>query len=204
MNIDLINKNVLVTGGAGFVGSNIVDILLKRGAKVTVLDNLFTGSKDLLPDHKNLSFIEGDVCDDSLIEKLVQEFKLIIHAAAKNIIISTKNPYEDYETNIGATLKWLIACKKYGIEKFVYTGSASVYGNPSVIPIPESSAIYTLSPYAVSKLAGENYCISFYESYNLPTTIVRYSNVYGVNQDPNNPYCGVVSKFFEKALNETY
>jgi UDP-glucose 4-epimerase len=201
MNIDLKNKNVLVTGGAGFVGSNIVGILLNKGAKVTVLDNLFTGSKDLLPDHKNLTFIEGDVCDDSLIEKLVQEFKLIIHAAAKNIIISTKNPYEDYETNIGGTLKWLIACKKYGVEKFVYTGSASVYGNPSVIPIPESSAIYTLSPYAVSKLAGENYCISFYESYNLPTTIVRYSNVYGVNQDPNNPYCGVVSKFFEKALN---
>ena len=195
-----VNKNCLVTGGAGFVGSNITSILLERGAQVTVLDNLFTGSQKLLPKHENLNFVEGDVCDDQLIEKFVQEFKLIIHAAAKNIIISTKNPYEDYETNIGATLKWLIACKKYGVEKFVYTGSASVYGNPSMIPIPESSSIYTLSPYAVSKLAGENYCISFYESYNLPTTVVRYSNVYGKNQDPSNPYCGVVSKFFEKAL----
>lgn len=199
--MNLKGKKVLVTGGAGFVGSNVVGILLERGALVTVLDNLFTGRIELLPKHSNLTFIEGDVCDDSLIDKLVQEFKLIIHAAAKNIIISTKNPYEDYETNIGATLKWLIACKKYGVDKFVYTGSASVYGNPSVIPIPEDSAIYTLSPYAVSKLAGENYCISFYESFNVPTTIVRYSNVYGKNQDPSNPYCGVVSKFFEKALN---
>lgn len=198
--MDLKNKKVLVTGGAGFVGSNIVQILLDRGAEVTVLDNLFTGSEELLPKHEKLTFIKGDVCNDEIIDRLVQEFKLIIHAAAKNIIISTKNPFEDYETNIGGTLKWLIACKKYGVEKFVYTGSASVYGNPSVIPIPESSAIYTLSPYAVSKLAGENYCISFYESYNLPTTVVRYSNVYGVNQDPKNPYCGVVSKFFEKAM----
>ena len=198
--MNLKGKKVLVTGGAGFVGSNIVGILLERGAKVTVLDNLFTGKIELLPKHDNLTFIEGDVCDDTLINQLIQKFKLIIHAAAKNIIVSTKNPYEDYETNIGATLKWLIACKKYGVEKFVYTGSASVYGNPSVIPIPESSAIYTLSPYSVSKLAGENYCISFYESYNIPTTIVRYSNVYGINQDPSNPYCGVVSRFFEKAL----
>ena len=201
MVMNLNNKKILVTGGAGFVGSNIVTILLGMGAKVTVLDNLFTGSLKLLPNHDNLTFIKGDVSDDSLIDDLVQEFKLIIHAAAKNIIISTKNPYEDYETNIGATLKWLIACKKYGVEKFVYTGSASVYGNPSIIPITESSSLYTLSPYAVSKLAGENYCTAFYESFDIPTTVVRYSNVYGVNQDPNNPYCGVVSKFFEKAIN---
>lgn len=202
MVINLKDKKVLVTGGAGFVGSNIVSMLLDMGAKVTVLDNLFTGNLNLLPKHNNLTFINGDVCDDVIIDDLVQKFKLIIHAAAKNIIISTKNPYEDYETNIGATLKWLIACKKYGVEKFVYTSSASVYGNPNIIPITETSSLYTLSPYAVSKLAGENYCIAFYESFDIPTTIVRYSNVYGVNQDPTNPYCGVVSKFFEKALND--
>jgi UDP-glucose 4-epimerase len=195
------NKKILVTGGAGFVGSIIVSILLKNGAKVTVLDNLYTGMISLLPNHPELTFIEGDVCDKELVDQLVQEHKLIIHAAAKNIIVSTKNPIEDYETNIGGTLNLLIAAKKHGIERLVYAGSASVYGNPSIIPIPENSAIYTLSPYAASKLAGENYCIAFYESFDLPTAIVRYSNVYGKHQDPANPYCGVISRFFEQAMN---
>ena len=200
---EILNKNkILVTGGAGFVGSNIVKLLLEFGAHVTVLDNLYTGFEHLLPKNPNLKFILGDVCDKKLITKLVKENKYIIHAAAKNIIVSTKNPVEDFQTNIGGTLNLLVACKEYGIEKLVYTGSASVYGNPNTIPISENSAIYTLSPYAVSKLAGENYCISFYESYNLPTSVVRYSNVYGLNQDPKNPYCGVISKFFANAIND--
>jgi UDP-glucose 4-epimerase len=197
---NLRNKKVLVTGGAGFVGSNIVAQLLEKGALVTVLDNLFTGFEKLIPVHENVSFIKGDVCDKELVDSLIKEHRLIIHAAAKNIIVSTKNPFDDYETNIGGTLNMLIAAKKYNVERFVYTGSASVYGNPNILPIPENSSIYTLSPYAVSKLAGENYCTAFYESYNLPTAVVRYSNVYGVNQDPANPYCGVISKFFDSAI----
>lgn len=202
--IKLNKRNVLVTGGAGFVGSNIVSILIELGANVTVLDNLFSGNINLLPKNKKLKFINDSIENEDIVNELVKEHKLIIHAAAKNIIVSTKNPYEDYKTNIGGTLKLLIAAKKYGIEKLVYTGSASVYGNPSIIPIPETSAIYTLSPYAVSKLAGENYCIAFYESFDIPISIVRYSNVYGINQDPSNPYCGVVSKFFTSAMkNET-
>jgi UDP-glucose 4-epimerase len=194
------NSRVLVTGGAGFVGSNIVAQLLEQGAIVTVLDNLYTGFERLIPQHSNVTFTKGDVCDKDVVDALVKDHKLIIHAAAKNIIVSTKNPFDDYETNIGGTLNMLIAARKYGIERFVYTGSASVYGNPNVLPIPENSSVYTLSPYAVSKLAGENYCTAFYESYNLPTAVVRYSNVYGVNQDPANPYCGVISKFFDSAM----
>ena len=200
MNTNLSGLEVLVTGGAGFVGSNIVALLLEKGAIVTVLDNLYTGRIELLPISKNLTFIEGDVEDSDLIFKLMSEFDYVIHAAAKNIIASTKNPIEDFKTNIGGTLNILMGAKKYGVKKIVYTSSASVYGNPSILPISESSGIYTLTPYATSKLAGENYCISFYESYNLPTAIVRYSNVYGTNQDPKNPYCGVVSKFFESAI----
>lgn len=192
--------DVLVTGGAGFVGSNIVSLLLEQGAKVTVLDNLFTGMVNLLPESTNLETIIGDVEDNDLVDSLVKRFDYIIHAAAKNIIASTKNPYDDYKTNIGGTLNILLAAKKHGIKKLVYTGSASVYGNPSILPINENSGVYTLSPYAASKLAGENYCVSFYESYNTPTAILRYSNVYGYNQDPANPYCGVVSKFFESAM----
>ncbi len=193
-------KKILVTGGAGFVGSIISKILLTKGAKVTVLDSLFTGSERLLPKHPNLTFVKGDVCDKKLIESLVKKHRLIIHAAAKNIIISTKNPYEDYETNVGGTLNILLAAKKHGIDKIVYTSSASVYGNPTQLPISENANTYTLTPYSVSKLAGENYCTAFYESYELPVSTVRYSNVYGENQDPANPYCGVISKFFESAL----
>jgi UDP-glucose 4-epimerase len=200
MNKNLSGLKVLVTGGAGFVGSNIVNILLQNGAIVTVLDNLYTGRFELMPEHKSLTFIEGDVEDKDLVFKLMSEFDYVIHAAAKNIIASTKNPFDDFKTNIEGTLNILMGAQKYGVEKIVYTGSASVYGNPSILPISENSGVYTLSPYATSKLAGENYCISFYESFNLPSAIVRYSNVYGTNQDPKNPYCGVVSKFFESAI----
>lgn len=200
MKIDLKNAKVLVTGGAGFVGSNIVASLAERGAVVTVLDSLFTGFKEFIPVHPNVTFVQGDVCDTALVDKLVAENPLVIHAAAKNIIISTKNPYEDYETNIGGTLNVLLSAKKHKTQKVVYTGSASVYGNPVAIPISENSPTYTLTPYAVSKLAGENYCTAFYESYDIPVSVVRYSNVYGINQDVRNPYCGVVSKFLESAM----
>jgi UDP-glucose 4-epimerase len=194
-------NKVLITGGAGFVCSNIVNELIKLNYEVCVLDNLFTGFEKFLPKHKNLKFILGDVCDKDLIDNLIQEYKYIIHGAAKNIIASTKNPYEDFETNVGGTLNILMSSKKWGIKKLVYIGSASVYGNPKILPVSEDSATYTLSPYATSKLAGENYCTAFYESYGLPISIVRYSNVYGINQDPSNPYCGVVSKFFDFAMN---
>lgn len=198
--MQLKGKKILVTGGAGFAGSNIVNKLLDYGAEVCVLDNLYAGYLEFLPSHKNLKFVKGDISNRELVEELVKEYKLIIHAAAKSIVASTKNPYEDYETNIGGTLNLLISCKKHGVDKFVYIGSASVYGNPTVLPVTEESSNYTLTPYATSKYAGENYCISFYESYNLPISIIRYSNVYGINQHPNNPYTGVVSKFFDAAL----
>jgi UDP-glucose 4-epimerase len=196
--MDIKDKKVLVTGGAGFVGSNISLSLLKMGAKVTILDNLFTGFKKYIPD--GADFVLGDIEDLDLVDELVRDHKLIIHAAAKNIIASTKDPYSDYKSNIGGTLNILTSAKRWGIDKLVYTGSASIYGNPNQLPISENSTPYTLSPYAVSKLAGENYCISFWESYGLPISVVRYSNVYGRNQDPQNPYCGVVSKFFDMAM----
>src|SRR5713101_2690476 len=194
------NQPVLLTGGAGFVGSNIAGLLARMGARVTVLDNLFTGLRSLVPRHPHVTFIEGDVCDERLVDRLLSKARYVIHAAAKNIIISTRNTYDDYETNIGGTLKMLLAARRHGIRRFVYTSSSSVYGNSSELPIAEDSSLYTLSPYSVSKLAGENYCTAFYESYGLPCVMLRYSNVYGVNQDPRNPYCGVVSRFFESAL----
>jgi UDP-glucose 4-epimerase len=192
-------KNVLVTGGAGFVGSNLVSGLISEGAKVTVLDDLFTGELSNLPE-SGYRFSEGDVCDAKVVRELVRENPLIVHAAARNIIISSKDPFEDYRVNIGGTLNILLAAKEIGIERLVYTSSCSIYGNPRHLPISEDDMLSTLSPYSVSKLAGENYCIAFHESYRLPVSVLRYTNVYGPRQKPSNPYCGVVAKFMSAAM----
>jgi UDP-glucose 4-epimerase len=120
--------------------------------------------------------------------------------AARNIIVSTKNPREDYATNIGGTLNVLMAARESDVARVVYTSSASVYGNARYLPINEDDVTNMLSPYAVSKYGGENYCKAFYESYAVPVTCVRYSNVYGPLQRPENPYCGVVAKFFAAAM----
>lgn len=196
--IPLENARVLVTGGAGFVGSNLVRRLLTAGARVTVLDDLFTGRMENLPG-SGFEFVLGSVCDASLVGRLVREAEVVFHAAARNIVVSTQNPRDDFETNIGGTLNVLLAAREAGerVRRVLYTSSTSVYGNPRHLPIHEDDPLSLLTPYAVSKLGGENYCMAFYESYGLPVTAVRYSNVYGPGQDPANPYCGVVAKFIE-------
>lgn len=186
-------RRILVTGGAGFVGSAITRRLVDAGARVTVLDDLFTGRADAIP--TGAEFVHGSVTDQALVEELVTANSLVFHMAARNIIASTANPRDDFATNIGGTLNVLLAARTSPVDRVVYTSSASIYGNPRSIPINEDDQIVPLSPYAVSKLGGENYCQAFYESYGLPTTCVRYSNVYGPGQRPDNPYCGVVAKF---------
>ena len=196
--IHLENSRVLVTGGAGFVGSNLVRRLIREGARVTVLDDLFTGRLENLP-RKGVEFVEGSVCDPKVVDRLVADAEVVFHAAARNIVVSTKNPREDFETNIGGTLNVLMAAKATNgrVKRVLYTSSTSVYGNPRYLPINEDDHLSLLTPYAVSKLGGENYCMAFFESYDVPTAAVRYSNVYGPGQDPANPYCGVVAKFIE-------
>lgn len=195
--LDFSGKKVLITGGAGFIGSNLTERVVNCGGKAYVLDDLFTGELGNISSGIDYEFIEGTVVDSNLVSKLVKECDLVAHLAARNIIISTKDPREDYSTNIGGTLNILLAAKENNIERVVYTSSASVYGNPRILPITEDERTLTFSPYSVSKLAGENYCHAFYESYGTPVTAVRYSNIYGPKQNPKNPYCGVVSKFIE-------
>lgn len=196
-------RHALVTGGAGFVGSNLVRIILERlpDTRVTVLDDLSTGTMELVPNHERLRFVRGSVEDSETVKKTMEGVDLVFHLAARNIIASTKNPRSDFETNIGGTLNVLLAARDLEVDKVVYTSSASVYGNPRYLPINEDENLSTLTPYSVSKLAGENYCRSFYDSYGLPTVAVRYSNVYGPAQNPENPYCGVVSKFIQTVRN---
>ena len=124
----------------------------------------------------------------------------VVHQAARNIIVSTPNPREDFEVNVGGTLNVLLAAQELGVDRVVYASSASVYGNPRYLPINEDDAVNVLSPYAVSKYSGENYCRAFYETYGLSTAAVRYSNVFGPSQRSENPYAGVVAKFFESAM----
>ena len=195
------NKKILITGGAGFVGSNLVKKTLELGARVIVLDDLFTGEIKNLPKSNKLKFIEGSVTDIDLVEKIVNDVDIIFHLAARNIAVSTRDPRNDYEVNIGGTLNILLAAKKSKVERIVYTSSGSVYGNSNYLPINENDAKNILHPYAASKFGGENYCMAFYEMYQMPISIVRYSNVYGRNQNISNPYCGVITKFIDCVMN---
>ncbi|HEV8150546.1 MAG TPA: NAD-dependent epimerase/dehydratase family protein [Gemmatimonadales bacterium] len=194
-------QRILVTGGAGFIGSATVARLLELGASVTVLDDFFTGQAENLPaPGPRLQIIWGSVVEEPTIQELVGNADYVFHMAARNIIVSTKNPREDFATNIGGTLNVLLAARASRVRRVIYASSASVYGNPRRLPINEDDATNMLSPYAVSKYGGENYCTAFFESYGVPVTSVRYSNVYGPSQRPENPYCGVVAKFFAAAL----
>ncbi len=190
-----------MTGGAGFVGSQVTKRLLKEGAVVTVLDDLFTGRRENMGDHPQLHFVKGSVVDRQLVDQLVAQADHVFHLAARNIIVSTQEPWSDFETNIGGTLNVLLAARSHmeRVRRVVYSSSASVYGNPRYLPINEDDRISILSPYASSKMGGENYCRAFSENYGVPTTIVRYSNVYGEGQSPTNPYCGVIAKFMDSA-----
>jgi UDP-glucose 4-epimerase len=193
-------KRALVTGGAGFIGSNLVNALVNEGAQVTVLDDLFTGRKENIAVLKDIRFIKGSVVDYDLLDKLIKQADYVFNLAVRNIIVSTVSPLLDFQVNAGGVFNVLQAANRYGVEKVVYASSASIYGNPRYIPINEDDRLYALSPYAASKLSGENFCSAFYESYGLPVAVLRYSNVYGMNQTPTNPYCGVVSKFFDRLM----
>jgi len=196
-----VGKRVLVTGGAGFVGSNLASRLVDIGAHVVVLDNFFTGYKENLAGLP-VELVEGDVEDSLLVRRLVSSVEYVFHLAVRNIIVSTKEPVKDFTTNVGGTINVLEAClaEKSHIKRLVYTSSVSVYGNARYLPVNEDDPKIILNPYAAGKLSAENYCMAYFETYGLPVSIVRYSNVYGPNQRPENPYCGVISKFISNAL----
>lgn len=192
-------RKALVTGGAGFVGSNLCKRLIEHyNCQVTVLDDLFTGERDHLA-HLDLEFVQGSVTDAALVDQLTAGKDWVFHLAARNIIISGREPRQDLEVNVIGTFNVLDAARKHEVQRTVYTSTSSIYGNPRYLPVLEEELPKFLNFYSSSKYAAESYCSTFYEVYGVPITVVRYSNVYGPNQSPRNPYCGVVGKFLKAA-----
>src|SRR5882762_2929070 len=190
---------VLVTGGAGFIGSHIVDALIARGARVRVVDNLSTGHlRNLEAVKGKIEFIEGDLADESVAHRAVADVELVFHEAAlPSVPRSVYNPRETHLASVEATFNLLLAAKEKGVRRLIYAASSSAYGDQPTLPKVESMRPEPLSPYAAAKLVGEYYCQVFTRSYNFETICLRYFNVFGPRQDPGSPYSGVVSRFID-------
>lgn len=193
-------KNVLVTGGAGFVGSNLVRILVSEyGCNVTVIDDLFTGNLDNIRTF-DIEFVHGSIVSQDLLVRHMKGKDTVFHLAARNIIASIEDPLADLETNVKGTFYVFEQAMKCDVERVVYTSTSSIYGNSRHMPVCEDECPGFLNFYSCSKYAGEAYAQTFNECHGLPVAVVRYSNVFGYNQHPQNPYSGVVGKFIEWAL----
>jgi UDP-glucose 4-epimerase len=197
-------KKIVVTGGAGFIGSHITEGLVKRGYKVAIIDNLSTGRlSNIEPFLKggNVEFIRGSITNLSLLRKTFSGTEYVFHEAAiPSVPRSIKNPKASHDANVTGTLNVLIAARDRGVKKLVYASSSSVYGDTPTLPKVEDMTPNPLSPYAINKLASEYYCRVFYNIYGLKTVCLRYFNVYGPRQDPNSAYAAVIPLFFRNAL----
>jgi nucleoside-diphosphate-sugar epimerase len=193
---------VLVTGGAGFIGSNLVDALLAEGASVRVLDNLSTGRRENLSHClSRIEFIEGDVREQDACRRATRDVDVIFHeAAVPSVARSVEDPVTSNEVNVGGTVKLLEAARHAGVKRMVYAASSSAYGETEVLPKVETMKPMPLSPYAVSKLAGEQYLSVFGRLYGLKTCSLRYFNVFGPRQDPKSDYAAVIPKFITTLL----
>ncbi len=187
----------LVTGGAGFIGSNIVINLVERGYSVRVLDNFATGQRsNLEPVLKDIELIEGDIRDFWTVVKATKGIDYILHQAAlPSVPRSIDNPLTTTEVNINGTLNVLEAARFNNVQRIVYASSSSVYGDSPVMPKIEDAKPMPKSPYAITKLAGEEYCINFFQLYGLETVVIRYFNVFGPRQNPFSQYSAVIPKF---------
>ena len=196
-------SEILVTGGAGFIGSHIVDRLLHEGVKVRVLDDLSTGDKANLAAHKNnnsLQFIEGDIRNYSQVMNAVKGVDAVIHEAALvSVTLSVENPLLSHEINLNGTVNLLKACLEANVKRFVFASSCAIYGDTETMPIHEGLEPNPLSPYAAHKLGAEKYAQKFHKVHGLETVSLRYFNVYGPRQKYG-PYSGVISVIVNRLL----
>jgi len=197
-------SRVIVTGGAGFIGSALADGLVARDYQVVIIDNLATGrvtNIQHLLGNKKIEFVRGSVTSLPMLQELFSGAKYVFHQAAiSSVPRSIKNPKLSHNINITGTLNVLLAARDNGIEKVIYASSSSVYGDSPTLPKTEDMTPNPLSPYAVTKLTGEHYCGVFKGVYSLDTVCLRYFNVYGPRQDPNSQYAAVIPKFITSIL----
>lgn len=195
-------KRYLVTGGAGFIGSHLVDALVARGDHVRVLDNLSTGRLANLERHRGqIEFLEGDVTDPARVGEAVRGVDCVFHQAAlASVPRSIEFPLDTHAACATGTLVVLEQAQRAGVRRVVYAGSSSCYGDQPNSSKRESDPVSPLSPYAAAKLAGELYCQAFYQSYGLEAVTLRYFNVFGPRQDPNGAYAAVIPRFVTRIL----
>tara|TARA_B100000767_G_scaffold20371_1_gene18454 strand:+ start:1416 stop:2399 length:984 start_codon:yes stop_codon:yes gene_type:complete len=205
MNIELSNKTILVTGGAGFIGSNLCEALLEKGNKVFCLDNFATGKREnleqLLKD-SNFTLIEGDIrkLEDCL--KATKDVDFVLHQAALGSVPrSIKDPITSNDVNVSGFLNMLVAARDNGVKRFVFAASSSTYGDSESMPKVEDIIGKPLSPYAITKYVNELYADFFSKTYGLETIGLRYFNVFGRKQDPNGAYAAVIPKFVSQLMN---
>ena len=195
----------LVTGGAGFIGSNTVDELVRRGHSVVVLDDLSSGKEENLSDNRNkITFIKGSITDIEVVRKAMHEAEYVLHLAARTSVPrSVKDPIETNKINIDGTVNVLVAAKELKVKRVVFAASSSAYGETPTLPKVETMQPQPISPYGVTKYVGELYGQTFGRCYGLENVSLRYFNIFGPRQDPSSPYSGVLAKFCSAFLEET-
>lgn len=194
-----VSTSVLVTGGAGFIGSNLAGELIRRGAKVRIVDNFVTGFRENLDEIAgDFEFIEADVADAEAMRKAVDGVEFVFHQAAlPSVPRSVADPLETHNACVNGTFNILNAARDAGVKRLIYAASSSAYGDQQILPKVETMRPEPLSPYAAAKLAGELYCTVFNQVYGLETFSLRYFNVFGPRQNPSSQYSGVVSRFID-------
>ena len=194
----------LVTGGAGFIGSHLVEHLTGRGEEVVVIDDFSTGRREnIAPFLKSIELIEGSILDPDVCARGVRGVDYVLHqAAVPSVPRSVADPVGSHEANATGTLNMLIAARDAKVKRFVYAASSSAYGNTAELPKHEAMLPRPLSPYAVAKYTGECYCRAFFATWQLPTVALRYFNIFGPRQDPNSLYAAVIPRFVTCAANQ--
>lgn len=200
-----ISTRVLITGGAGFIGSNLADELIAQGAKVSIIDDLSTGSVENIEEITgDFEFIKGDINDDTAVKRAIDGVEIVFHQAAlPSVPRSVENPAETHRVCVDGTFNLLLKAKESGVRRFIYAASSSAYGDQPTLPKIETMRTDPLSPYAVAKLAGELYLRSFNNVYGLETFALRYFNVFGPRQNPSSMYSGVISRFIDALMKGT-
>ena len=195
---------ILVTGGAGFIGSNLTEALLKQGHQVRVLDNFSTGKRENLVFDKaypSFEIIGGDIRDLTFCQKAIKSIEFVFHQAAlPSVQRSVEDPLTSNSVNVEGTLNVLLAARDAGVKRLIYASSSSVYGDTPTLPKREAMFPNPLSPYALHKYIGEQYCWLFFQLYGLETVSLRYFNIFGPKQDPTSIYSAVIPRFIDALL----